>query len=266
MSLTCRQVLPILCLTMTRQLPWTTLARGGEPPVVSERARKIHDAGMLFDGHNDLPWRLRTEGDMALETIDLSKRLDSGQTESPGSAKGASRPSSGRSTSPASTPTPRGRSPSRSTWSSGMVERYPDDLRMPYGRRRRADRQVGQDRLADRHRGGRGDREQPGPAPGFHRLGARYMTLTHNTTLDWADAATDAPKHDGLTPFGERVVREMNRLGMLVDISHVSPATMADALRVPGPRSSPAIERVRHRPSRGTSPTRSWTWSSRTAA
>ena len=58
------------------------------------------------------------------------------------------------------------------------------------------------------------------------------MTLTHNTTLDWADAATDAPKHDGLTPFGERVVKEMNRLGMLVDISHVSPATMADALRV----------------------------------
>src|SRR5947209_4414443 len=58
------------------------------------------------------------------------------------------------------------------------------------------------------------------------------MTLTHNTTLDWADAATDTPRHDGLTPFGERVVKEMNRLGMLVDISHVSPATMADVLRV----------------------------------
>ncbi|HEX3449007.1 MAG TPA: dipeptidase, partial [Isosphaeraceae bacterium] len=66
----------------------------------------------------------------------------------------------------------------------------------------------------------------------FHALGARYMTLTHNSTLDWADAANDAAKHDGLTPFGERVVKEMNRLGMLVDISHVSPATMADALRV----------------------------------
>ncbi len=66
----------------------------------------------------------------------------------------------------------------------------------------------------------------------FARLGARYMTLTHNKTLAWADAATDEPKHDGLTPFGERVVKEMNRLGMLVDISHVSPATMADALRV----------------------------------
>ena len=66
----------------------------------------------------------------------------------------------------------------------------------------------------------------------FAALGVRYMTLTHNVTLSWADAATDAPKHGGLTPFGERVVREMNRLGMLVDISHVSPDTMADALRV----------------------------------
>ena len=66
----------------------------------------------------------------------------------------------------------------------------------------------------------------------FARLGARYMTLTHNTTLSWADAATGEAKHDGLTPFGERVVREMNRVGMLVDISHVSPATMADAIRV----------------------------------
>src|SRR5262249_11655748 len=66
----------------------------------------------------------------------------------------------------------------------------------------------------------------------FHRLGARYMTLTHNTTLDWADAATDTPRSHGLSPCGERVVREMNRLGMLVDLSHVSPETMDDALRV----------------------------------
>jgi membrane dipeptidase len=58
------------------------------------------------------------------------------------------------------------------------------------------------------------------------------MTLTHNTSLDWADAAVDTPRNQGLSPFGERVVREMNRLGMLVDLSHVSPDTMADALRV----------------------------------
>lgn len=64
----------------------------------------------------------------------------------------------------------------------------------------------------------------------FHARGVRYMTLTHWRTTRWADAATDAPRHDGLTRFGVEVVREMNRLGMLVDLSHVSPATMAAAL------------------------------------
>jgi membrane dipeptidase len=66
----------------------------------------------------------------------------------------------------------------------------------------------------------------------LHAQGARYMTLTHSETLEWADSATDDETHGGLTPFGEEVVREMNRLGMLVDISHVSIATMKHALRV----------------------------------
>ena len=66
----------------------------------------------------------------------------------------------------------------------------------------------------------------------FHKLGARYMTLTHWDNLQWADAATDRTEHDGLTEFGESVVREMNRLGMFVDLSHVSADTMRDALRV----------------------------------
>jgi membrane dipeptidase len=66
----------------------------------------------------------------------------------------------------------------------------------------------------------------------FHRLGARYMTLTHSRNIPWADAATDAPALGGLSPFGEQVVREMNWLGMLVDLSHVSPDTMADAIAV----------------------------------
>lgn len=66
----------------------------------------------------------------------------------------------------------------------------------------------------------------------MYALGARYMTLTHFRTLAWADAATDAPKHDGLTPFGVDVLREMQRIGMLVDLSHVSDATMRDALDV----------------------------------
>jgi len=66
----------------------------------------------------------------------------------------------------------------------------------------------------------------------FHELGARYMTLTHWDTVEWADAATDRAEHDGLTEFGESVIREMNRLGIFVDLSHVSPDTMRDALRV----------------------------------
>ena len=66
----------------------------------------------------------------------------------------------------------------------------------------------------------------------FHELGVRYLTLTHSRTIEWADAGTDYPRHGGLTEFGEAVVREMNRLGMFVDLSHVSPGTMHDALRV----------------------------------
>ncbi|WP_330296697.1 dipeptidase [Streptomyces sp. NBC_00503] len=66
----------------------------------------------------------------------------------------------------------------------------------------------------------------------LHRLGVRYMTLTHNDTIDWADSATDEPRHGGLSGFGREVVREMNRVGMLVDLSHVAATTMRDALEV----------------------------------
>jgi membrane dipeptidase len=66
----------------------------------------------------------------------------------------------------------------------------------------------------------------------FARMGVGYMTLTHNVTLPWADSAMDVARNGGLSPFGEEVVREMNRLGMLVDLSHVSTDTMHDALRV----------------------------------
>src|SRR6267143_5117061 len=80
--------------------------------------------------------------------------------------------------------------------------------------------------------GGHAIENSLGALRAFADLGVRYMTLTHWETIDWADAATDSAKHDGLTPFGEQVVLEMNRVGMLVDLSHVSDATMMDALRV----------------------------------
>ncbi len=80
--------------------------------------------------------------------------------------------------------------------------------------------------------GGHAIENSLGALRAFYSLGARYMTLTHNVTLDWADAAVDQPKHGGLTEFGREVIREMNRLGMLVDLSHVSPAVMSQALDV----------------------------------
>jgi membrane dipeptidase len=80
--------------------------------------------------------------------------------------------------------------------------------------------------------GGGGIENSLGALRALFDLGVRSMTLTHSRTLDWVDAASDAPRHGGLTRFGEEVVREMNRLGMLVDLSHVSDETMDDALRV----------------------------------
>ena len=80
--------------------------------------------------------------------------------------------------------------------------------------------------------GGHAIENSLGALRAYYDLGVRYMTLTHNVTLDWADAANDMAKHGGLTNFGREVVREMNRLGMLVDLSHVSPAVMSNALDV----------------------------------
>ena len=80
--------------------------------------------------------------------------------------------------------------------------------------------------------GGHMIEQSPAALRVFYELGARYMTLTHWDNVEWADSATDRPEHDGLTKRGEKLVREMNRLGMFVDISHVSPDTMRDVLRV----------------------------------
>jgi membrane dipeptidase len=233
MSRTIRTVITILGLAITPAAPTTAFARGGEPPAVSERAHRIHAAGMLWDGHNDLPWRLRSEGDMAIRKFDLSKRLDSGQTDIPRLREGGVKAQFWSVYIPSEHENPARTVTEQIDLVHRLIEKYPGDLELALTADD-VERIVKSGKIASLIgiEGGVAIENSLAQLRAFHQLGARYMTLTHNTTLDWADAANDAPRHDGLTPFGERVVKEMNRLGMLVDISHVSPATMADALRV----------------------------------
>ena len=114
-----------------------------------------------------------------------------------------------------------------------MIARYPDDLELALTAGD-VQRIFGEGRIASLigMEGGHSIDSSLGALRMFARLGARYMTLTHSKNVPWADSATDTPEHGGLTAFGEEVVREMNRLGMLVDMSHVSEDTMEDVLRV----------------------------------
>jgi membrane dipeptidase len=212
---------------------------GAEPddkpvlPPVSDRARQVHASGMLFDGHNDLPWRLRTEGDFALTKFDLSQRLDSGQTDIPRLREGGVKAQFWSVYIPSEHPNPARTVTEQIDLVRRMVERYPNVFEMAYNADD-VERITRKGKIASLIgiEGGVAIENSLAQLRAFYNLGARYMTLTHNTTLAWADAANDEPAHDGLTPFGERIVKEMNRLGMLIDISHVSPATMADALAV----------------------------------
>ncbi len=211
------------------------LARAQQPtsPAVSAHAREVHAAGMIFDGHNDLPWRLRTEGDQALRKFDLSKRLTSGHTDIPRLRDGGVKAQFWSVYIPSEHKDPAITVMEQIDLVKRMVARYPADLEMAYSADD-VERIVKAGKIASLIgiEGGVAIENRLSLLRTFHALGARYMTLAHNATLDWVDAALDVPRHDGLTAFGERVVREMNRLGILVDISHVSPATMADVLRV----------------------------------
>ncbi len=204
-----------------------------QEPDVSEQARRVHFSGLLFDGHNDLPWRLRSKGDMEFGRIDLAQRLSSGQTDIPRMRAGGLKAQFWSVYIPSEHPNPARTVTEQIDLVHRMIERYPNDLALALSADD-VERVVKDGKIASLIgiEGGVAIENDLAQLRAFHRLGARYMTLTHNTTLDWADAATGAHRHHGLTPWGERVVREMNRLGMLVDISHVSTETMADALRV----------------------------------
>jgi membrane dipeptidase len=209
------------------------VAQGQEaPPKVSDQARAILASGLLIDGHNDLPWEIRKKSsDFA--KYDIAKRLDFGHTDIPRLREGGLKAQFWSVWIPGTHDNPARTVLEQIDLVHRMIAQYPDDFALALS----ADdieRATKEGKIAGLigMEGGVAIENSLAVLRDFYRLGVRYMTLTHNETIDWADAATDDAKHDGLTAFGEQVVREMNRLGMLVDISHVSPATMADVMRV----------------------------------
>ena len=203
-----------------------------------DRARRLLREVPVIDGHNDYPWEVRQKAKLDLAPLDMRKPQPAIMTDF---ARLASGGVGGQFWSVYVPSPPPGTDPAASVTMTleqidvvhRMIARYPDKLSLALTADdiERAERQG---RIASLigMEGGHSINSSLAVLRLMHRLGARYMTLTHSLNVPWADSATDTPKLDGLSPFGEDVVREMNRLGMLVDLSHTSPATMADALRV----------------------------------
>ncbi len=221
-----------LALLALLALPVPVMAQS--PDAALEHARKLLASTPLIDGHNDLPWEIRTnrEHPHDVAAYDLRRttpghtdlaRLAAGQVGGqfwsvyiPGEIK-----DSGYARVQLE----------QIDIARRMIASYPEKLAPAYSADDIA-REFKDGKIASLMgvEGGHAIENSLGALRAYYALGVRYMTLTHNVTLDWADAALDSAKHGGLTPFGKEVVREMNRLGMLVDLAHVSPGTMSDAL------------------------------------
>ena len=203
-----------------------------------ERARELLKTTPLVDGHNDLPWALRLlpevdETRSAAFGVDLEQSQSRLQTDFPRLRTGGVGVQfwsvyvpcrlSGDSAVTAVV--------QQAELVHTLAAQYPSQLRIVQtaqeARTAFAEGRIGSFLGAE---GGHSINESLGVLRALYRLGVRYMTLTHNDNTSWADSATDVAVHGGLTAFGREVVREMNRIGMLVDLSHVAATTMRDAL------------------------------------
>jgi len=199
------------------------------------RARALHLSVPMFDGHNDYPWEVREKAGKDVARLDIRNAQPATMTDIPRMRQGGVGAQFWSVYVPAAL---AGQQAVTATLEQidivyRMIARYPDDFELALT----ADdvqRIFGEGKIASLIglEGGHSIDSSLGALRMFARLGARYMTLTHSKNVPWADSATDTPEHGGLTAFGEEVVREMNRLGMLVDMSHVSEETMEDVLRV----------------------------------
>ena len=202
------------------------------------------EAAPVWDGHNDVPIQLRGRFDNRINDFDFADTLDTATEDREAMHTDLARLRTGKVGAQwwsvyvsASLPEPEAVQATieQIDVTKRLISRYPDALQLALN----AD-DVEQAMAAGRvasllgMEGGHSIGSSLAVLRQMYDLGARYMTLTHGTTLSWADSATDAPQHGGLNAFGMDVVREMNRIGMLVDLSHVSEEAMHDALDVAG--------------------------------
>jgi len=206
------------------------------PPEVTPAALAIHNSAMLFDGHNDLPWEIRKKAESSFDKADISQPQPQFHTDIPRLRQGGLKVQYWSVYVPADTALTGDallKTLEQIDIVKRMIARYPDTFEQA---KTAADveRIVKAGKIASMMgvEGGYSIEESIQNLQRYYDLGVRYMTLTHSKSLSWADSATDEPKVGGLSEFGEEVVREMNRLGMLVDLSHVSADTMKDALGV----------------------------------
>src|SRR4051812_22210371 len=207
----------------------------GTEATLLDRAREVLSRAPLIDGHNDVLWELRTKVAYDLDAYDLAEHRPELMTDLDRVRAGGLGGQFWSVYVPSDLP---GDTAVTATLEQidglhAMVDRYPDALALA----RTADdveRAAGDGKVASMMgvEGGQSIGSSLGALRMLARLGAGYMTLTHNHNTPWADSATDEPAHGGLTRFGEEVVREMNRCGVLVDLSHVSADTMRQAVEV----------------------------------
>jgi len=204
--------------------------------VVSPEAMAIHRDALLIDGHNDLPYELRAKDGTSFRNIDLARPQKSFHTDIERLRKGnmgAQFWSAYVSASTGRKGTAIKQTLEQIDVIHEMVRRYPETFEMASGTDDiRRIHKSGKIASLIGVEGGHSIDNSLEVLRDYYRLGVRYMTLTHSESLDWADSCSDSPKANGLTPFGESVVREMNKIGMLVDLSHVSDQTMKAALQV----------------------------------
>jgi membrane dipeptidase len=196
-------------------------------------ARDLLSRHPVLDGHNDLPWTLRVSDDVDLDSTDLAGPVSSTQTDLPRLARGGV---GAQFWSVYVSADLAGEAAVTTTLEQidlvhELIRRYPGTLELALTAAD-VERIAASGKVASLlgAEGGHSIGCSLGTLRALYALGVRYMTLTHNRNLPWADSATDERAAGGLTAFGREVVREMQRIGMLVDLSHVSPDTMRDAL------------------------------------